>query len=46
MGGGFAPTAAFVHHLVARVPLRVDRLIVATGVSPPNTGWWGAIGDD
>ena len=38
--------AEFVDHLVARVTLRVDGLIVATAVSPTITGSWGALGDD
>ena len=45
-GGGFEPIAEFVDHLVARVTLRVDSLIVATAVSPTITGSWGALGDD
>jgi hypothetical protein len=45
-GGGFEPIAEFVDHLVARVTLRVDGLIVATAVSPTITGSWGALGDD
>ncbi len=45
-GGGFEPIAEFVDHLVARVMLRVDGIIVAMAVSPTITGSWGALGDD
>ena len=45
-GGGFEPIAEFVDHLVARVTLRADSLIVATAESPTITGSWGALGDD
>jgi hypothetical protein len=45
-GGGFEPIAEFVDHLVARVTLRVDGIIVAMAASPTITGSWGALGDD
>ena len=45
-GGGFEPIAEFLDHLVARVTLRVDDLVVATAVSPTITGSWGALGAD
>jgi hypothetical protein len=45
-GGAFEPIAEFVDHLVARVTLRVDDLIVAMATSPTITGSWGALGDD
>jgi len=45
-GGSFEPIAEFVDHLVARVTLRVDDLVVATAVSPTITGSWGALGED
>ncbi len=44
--GSFEPIAEFVDHLVARVTLRVGDLVIATAVSPPITGSWGALGDD
>jgi hypothetical protein len=45
-GGAFEPIAEFVDHLVARVTLRADDLIVAMATSPTITGSWGALGDD
>lgn len=44
--GGFDPIAEFVDHLVAKVTIRVDDIIVARAVSPTITGSWGALGDD
>jgi hypothetical protein len=45
-GGSFEPIAEFVDHLVARVTLRSGDLVIATAVSPPITGSWGALGSD
>ena len=44
--GSFEPIAEFVDHLVARVTVRAGDTIVATAVSSPITGSWGALGDD